>query len=273
MMYKKSNVQSGMVGIRFLLHEVRQFQWYSILLPFLACISQVSLSILVIYLPKVVLDAVQRNQSFSYLTSQVFMIGMGVAVITLINLFLHNEISKVSQGFLFKRLTFLWEQKTMNVTYDTFVSNHGKITMEKARNVISSPNWGVVEFLGKVAAVLEAAIGLIAYSIIVSKLHIVMLIVLVLLFLVELFLGLKIEQKKQGYKEERANVDRRLNYLAYWTKGMKEAKDIRVYRMQSMLRKITGNVIEDKCKVESDVQRWQFRHYIITSSVVFCLAR
>ena len=44
-----------------------------------------------------------------------------------------------------------------------------------------------------------------------------------------------------------------MNYMAYGTKGIKEAKDIRVYAMIPMLREITNMVVGKKIKVESDI--------------------
>lgn len=114
------------------------------------------------------------------------------------------------------------------------------LKIEKARQLISSPNWGIVDFLSREGIVLEAVLGLLVYSLVVGKLHVLMLLFLCALFLAELFIGLKIEKKKQGYKEERARADRRMNYMAYGTKGIKEAKDIRVYSMIPMLREITN---------------------------------
>lgn len=156
----------------------------------------------------------------------------------------------------------------LSMRFEALFSGEGKIKIEKARQHISSPNWGIVELLGREMAVLEAILGLIVYSFVVGKLHILMLLFLCILFVIELFVGLKVEKKKQSYKEEKAKADRRINYIAYGTKGMEEAKDIRIYSMIPMLREITNAVIQRKCKVESDIQRWQFFHMIVTAVLI-----
>ena len=267
-LYKKQKNLVGIKSLKFLHHEMYQYKWYSVFLPFLACISQVSQSLILIVLPKLVLDAVSKNQSFEALAMKTSFVGLGLIAATLLNLFIHSEIDKCSQMFLFHRLTFLWQRKTIRLDYGVYISGKGKVLMEKARQVISSPNWGVVQLLGSEASLLEAVMGLVVYCVLVGSLHPLIILFLGLLFLVELVVGIKIENKKQDYKEQRAKANRRLNYIAYGTKGMKEAKDIRIFSMGSMLKKITQDVIRDKNKVEAQVQKWQFLHTFITAVMI-----
>ena len=141
----------------------------------------------------------------------------------------------------------------LSMNFEALYFGKGKLKVEKARQLISSPNWGIVDFLSREGAILEAVLGLLVYSLVIGKLHVLMLLFLCALFLAELLIGLKMEKRKQGYKEERARGDRRMNYMAYGTKGIKEAKDIRVYAMIPMLREITNMVVGKKIKVESDI--------------------
>ena len=93
-----------------------------------------------------------NNEQIFELMEKILLLGAILALVTIMNLVLQTEILKVSQTFLYRRLNFLWERKAIRVTYDCFISSKGKVTMERARNVISSPNWGVVELLGKITS-------------------------------------------------------------------------------------------------------------------------
>lgn len=254
--------------LSFLRHELTRYKWYSNLLPVIAAILQVALSVVLMILPKLVLDAVQTKCNFNEFMKNMVWYGMLFVVLTVANMYFHNQISKISQTFLYRRLNTLWEKKMLSMKFEALFSGEGKIKIEKARQHINSPNWGIVELLERETAVLQAVLGLIVYSLVVGKLHILMLIVLCILFVIEFFIGLKIEKKKQSYKEEKAKADRRINYLAYGTKGMEEAKDIRIYSMIPMLREITNLVIQRKCKVESDIQKWQLFHMIVTAVLI-----
>lgn len=268
-MYNKENNHAGMKGTLFLLQQMRQYKWYSIILPFVACVSQVSHSLILILLPKIVLDAVSGNKNSETLAMQTGAIGIALVIATLVNLVVHNEIEKCSQMFLYQRLTSMWQRKTIRLDYNVFISGQGKILLEKARQTISSPNWGIVELLGKLTVIMETTVGLVIYCILVGSLHPLILAFLGMFFLIELFTGIKIEDKKQSFRENKAKTDRRLNYIAYGTKGMKEAKDIRLFFIEAMLKKITREVISDKCKVETKIQKWQFMHTAVTAMMMF----
>lgn len=265
--YKEKNL-AGIKGLKFLHRELYQYKWYSVFLPFVACISQVSQSLLFIILPKLVLDAVSMHLSFDVLAMKTGAVGLGLMAVTVLNLVIHSEIDKCSQMFLFQRLTVLWQRKTMRLNYGVYISGNGKVRMEKARQVISSPNWGVVQLLKSEALLWEATVGLIAYCVIVGSLHPLVLVFTGSLFLVQLVAGIRTEMRKQDYKEERAKANRGINYIAYGTKGMKEAKDIRIFSMGTMLKQISQDVIRKKSGIEKQVQKWQFLHTSITASLI-----
>ena len=267
--YGNKNHPAGMEGLKFLHGQMYRYRRYSIALPLLACLSQVSQSLLFLLLPKIVLDAVTGGAGFALFAASVLRVGVGLAAAAVLNLVFHNEIEKCSQTFLFRRLNALWERKMLRLDYGVFCSKQGKIGMEKARAAIASPNWGVVELPGKEAALLEAGAGLAAYCAIVGTLHPAILVFLGLFFLVEMAAGIWIEERKQGFKEEKARADRRLNYIAYGTRGMKEAKDIRIFSMTGMLKEITEEVIRGKNAVEAKVLRWQFLRAGITALLIF----
>lgn len=266
---KKLNHRAKKEALSFLRQELAYYKWYSNLLPVLAAVFQVALSVILMILPKIVLDAVQTEIEFYDFIINIALAGGVFTAFTLANMFFQNEIAKISQTFLYRRLNPLWEKKMLSMDFETLFSGQGKLKIEKARQFISSPNWGIVDFLSREEAVLEAALGLLVYSLMIGKLHVWMLFFLLALFLAELFIGLRTEKKKQSYKEEKARADRRINYMAYGTKGIKEAKDIRVYSMIPMLREITHMVIQKKCKVESDIQKWQLFHMLATAAMIF----
>ena len=252
----------------YLLHELRSFRRYSILLPFLGCASQISLSLVTIYMPKLILDSVVQNVGTALFLSRILMLGILLAALSLLNLWLHNSIEACSNTFLYTRLTMLWEEKCMNMKYENFTSGRGKLLMEKARIAICSPNFGVVQFLPRLSSVLENFVGLIVYAVLIGTLHPLIILFLLFLFGMEMWFGAWVEHKKQSQKEPMAKANRKLNYLAYRTKGMQEGKDIRIYSMHSLLRQLAGHAISDTRCLEKNVQGWQFRKQLLAAMLV-----
>lgn len=270
-MYKKENNLAGirlMHSMRYLFRELRNFRWYSVLLPFLGCLSQIFLSLIMIYMPKVVLDAVEQRVSVENLAYRVLGIGAWLAVVSIADLVIHNAMESCSQNFLYTILTVLWEQKVMSMDYESFISNRGKMLIEKARHAVCSPNWGIVKALPVTSEVLEALVGLLTYCGIIGMLHPIIVLLLLLIFAIETCCGFVVENKKQHLKEERARIDRRLNYMAYGTKGMQEGKDIRIYSMSSLLCQIAKVAIKDKRALEEKTQGWQFRNMLVSGFLI-----
>ena len=270
-MYKKENNLAGirlLLSMRYLLRELCSFRWYSVLLPFLGCLSKIFLSLIMIYMPKVVLDAVEQRVLAENLAHRVVGIGCSLAVVSIADLVIHNAMESCSQNFLYTRLTVLWEQKVMSMDYESFISNRGKVLIEKARQAVCSPNWGIVKALPVTSEVLEALVGLLTYCGIIGILHPLIVLLLLLIFAIETCCGLAVENKKQQMKEERARIDRRLNYMAYGTKGMQEGKDIRIYSMGSLLCQIAKAAIKDKRNLEEKTQGWQFCNMLVSGFLI-----
>lgn len=265
---QKAVRQTEKAGLKFLHRQMYQYRRYSPALPLLACLAQVGQSLLAIWLSKLVLDAVTGGMEFRRFAVRVTSVGIGLGAAAVLNLVSHNEIGRCSQTFLFRRLNPLWERKALRLEYALFLSDSGKTAMEKARQAVSSPNRGLVELPGKEASLLEAGVGLAAYCAIVGTLHLSVLAFLALFFLIELLCGIGIEMRKQEFKEDKARVNRRLNYMAYGTRGMREAKDIRIFSMGAMLGKITREVIAEADLVERKVQRRQFLRTGITAALI-----
>lgn len=270
MYHKKITARGGSLeAAKFLLRALYQFQKYSVILPVLACITTVSVSLLALYLPKLVLDSVEQRAASAQLLAQVLSVGVLFAFSSLINLVVHNELEACSQSFLYMELTKRWERKVQRLDFEIFISGRGKLLTEKARNAIGSPNWGIVRFLPGLTAVMETLAGLLVYSGIIGTLHPAILLFLLILFGVQLWYGARIEKRKQQLKEERAGTDRRLNYLAYGTRGLQEGKDIRIYSLDTLLRQLAGQTVKKKRSVEGKVQRLQLRNMLAGVLLIF----
>ncbi len=222
----------------------------NMILPFLGSVAQVSLSLVTLYLPKIVLDCVTARVSSEVLLEKIAAVGGLWLLLGVINLALHNVIMAHAQTGLYTRLIPAWEEKTMELDYEIFSSCGGKTLMEKARQAVSSPNWGLVSYQPRLTALLEAAGGLAAYGTVLCTLHPLVVLALLAIFGLELGQGIWTENRKQALKQEKAAAGRRLNYIAYGTRGLSEGKDIRVYNMAGWLREMAGLAIKQKRRLE-----------------------
>lgn len=264
------NIKSMAENFRYLFRELYFFRRGSVFLPFLGSGLQMLLSLVAIWIPKMILDRIQSRSPMQELLlcilggcSVLFAVSAADAV-------LHNRISCNSQVLLFTVLKRKWEEKMMDLDYQRFTSREGKVRAEKARNAVSSPNYGVVAYPGSVTELLENAGGFLTMGAMVSMLHPLILVILFLLFGAELWYGSLSERRKSLLKEERAGADRKLNYLAYHMRGIREGKDIRIYSMTKWLREIGAEAVAGKDRIEETVSRQDFRKMVL-NGVLICL--
>lgn len=265
----KQHIKSMTGNFRYLFHELYLFRKSSILLPFLGCAFGILLSLVTIGMPKILLDLIESKAEADYLLWKVGLGGCAWLLTAAGNALVYNQIDCCSQTFLYTGLKAKWEEKMMDLDYEVFVSPGGKQSMEKARYAVSSPNEGLVLYLRRVTELLESMGELIALSAIICILHPLIVIWLLLLFAAEMWYGGITEQRKHALQEERARADRKLNYLAYQLRGIREGKDIRIYSMQEWLGQTAREAVAGRDWVEERAARQDFRKMIWNGLLLF----
>ena len=265
----KKNMKAISDNFFYLFHELYLFRSSSILLPFLGSISQIFLSLIVIWIPKIILDLIESRADFGDLFLRIMITGAVLLMVSAVNAIVHNGIDSCSQEFLFTRLKTKWEEKMMDLDYELFTSRLGKISAEKARYAIGDPNFGVVTYMRRVTELLECLGGFLTLSTIIFVLHPLILVLLFILFGIDLWYGAHSETRKHLLQEERAQVNRKLNYIAYNTRGIREGKDIRIYSMVPWLRSIADTALTGKDKVEERAVRYDLGKMLLNAVLIF----
>lgn len=238
------------------------------MLPVLGSMIQIALSLVTLWLPKIILDCVTARVSLGALCTRIGPAGGLWLLLTIADHAARNAIVGYAQTRLYTRLIPAWEKKTMELDYELFSSPQGKVLMEKARQVVSSPNWGMVTMLPRLTELLAAAGGLLAYGVVLCGLHPLAVLALLSLSGLELWQSIRTEQKKQGLKQERAEVGRRLNYVAYGTRGLREGKDIRIYHMAGWLREMAELALGQKRRLEQLTAAYERRKLLFAGALI-----
>lgn len=238
------------------------------MLPILGSMIQIALSLVTLWLPKIILDCVTARVSLRVLYAEIGLTGGLWLLLTIADQVVRNVILGCAQTRLYTRLIPAWEKKTMELDYELFSSPRGKVLMEKARQAVCSPNWGMVTMLPRLTELFTAAGGLLAYGIVLGGLHPLAVLALLLLSGLELWQGIRTERKKQGLKQERAEVGRRLNYVAYGTRGLGEGKDIRIYHMAGWLREMARLALGQKRRLEQITAGYERRKLLFAGALI-----
>ncbi|HBA46943.1 MAG TPA: hypothetical protein DCZ91_03915 [Lachnospiraceae bacterium] len=265
----KQNMKSLAGNFCYLFHELRLFRRNSVFLPVLGSAFQMLQSLIAIWMPKVILDLIERKADAYHLLWGIAVSGILLSAVSSANALVHNHIDSCSQIFLFSRLKAKWEEKMMDLDYGIFISPAGKRIAEKARNAVSSPNYGVVAYLPRLTGLIESMGGFLAFGTVICGLQPTVLLLLILMFGTQLWYGTISERRKALLQEERAQANRKLNYMAYHTKGIKEGKDIRIYSMTGWLRGIAGKAVSARDRVEEKAASIDYKNMILNGIFIF----
>ena len=265
----KQNIKSIAGNFHYLFCELYLFRKNSVFLPFLGSTLRTASSLITIWIPKIVLDLIESNADTCRLLSGILAGCAALLTVSTANALVHNHIDCCSRVFLFTGLKSKWEEKMMDLDYEIFSSPSGKRSAEKARNAVSSPNFGVVTYLRRVTELLESIGGIFALSAVICMLHPLILLLLLLLFGIELWYAGLTERRRHRLQADRAGANRKLNYVAYHTRGISEGKDIRVYAMTAWLRRTAQEAVASKDHVEESIAHQDFKKMILNGALVF----
>jgi len=260
---------SVLSNLKYLLRELRKYSRFAAITPVFGVPAKAVAALIAVFAPKIVLDAVTQSVSpgvFAVRVGAVAVISVATAVIGNIT---RNAVSKNMTGFQLRHLNRIWTEKAVDMDYAAFASPSGKIKAEKARESIESNQWGVGVFLPNFVGILENLFGFLSYSAVIFTLSPLIVLLLVLSYAFDAHAALSAERWKHQSKDARAEIERRLNYIAYHTRGLGIGKDIRIYTMKSWLREMAERSVCDKRGWETKIADREYRRMLLGGALVF----
>lgn len=257
-------------NLKYILHELKRFRISGIIISLLEIPAKVMVSLVTIYSPKIVLDAIQKPAGIKEFTLTIIVITIILAAMYLLELYARNTSEHCANTFVLTHMQRIWLNKTADMDYEAFTSETGKQRAEKARKALEDGNrGGLGTFFPRFVALLMNMAGFISYSAVIMKLH--PLIVFILIFFYAITLGgtLYVEKVKQAAKDDIAKAGRKLNYIAYRTRGLDIGKDIRIYSMAGWLRTMALGAKEDNVRIQKRIADRKFILNLINLVMVF----
>ena len=152
--------------------------------------------------------------------------------------------SDLKNAAISRRFDLLLSEKIMDMDFELAEGPQGREKYQKAKNSLSHE--GVYEYLGYLTGLLTDLFGILSFAGVIAMLNPLVIVLLLaaegLQFLVELWQR-RLEDKS---KDVRAQVDRRLGYIRKTTRDFAIAKDIRLFRMEDALRRMSEYLVGEK---------------------------
>lgn len=245
-------------NLHFYCRECIHFRGIGFILSLLLVPAQILQSLTGIYIPKLVIDSIESFRGEEVFLVNILAVTVILATTSVVELVARNTMEHNMNSFVLIRLNRLWIEKVSTMDYEVFTSELGKQSASKARMALEgTTRWGIGTYIPRLLDLVTSFIGFLIYGLMLIYVHPLVLVTLFITYSVNMGVTLYAEKKKQLLKDDAARADRKMNYFAYNTRGVRMAKDIRVYSMRDWLRQMATAARMDKRKVDEKVQDYQ----------------
>lgn len=267
----KEHATHGVLSnFRFMVKEQWIFEKKPVIVWILRILSELVVSLLAIYFPKVVLDSINQSISSSEFLFRIGILTVVIVIFQYASFFSEQSVIIGAIRILNMRFYIGKDWKTLDMDYSTAMSKEGKLKIEKGHSAInrnvyvnmSSYYINLVEFL-------KSMLGLISFSTVILLLNPIVILILLITYLIDGIVSVKIQKWEISVKEERAVVNRRLGYVLDEISNSLMAKDIKIYKMMNWINENTSKYINESKELEKRVQRKYTNQHLIEVLLIF----
>lgn len=238
---KKQRSRYRYVGnLRFFVGEQWRFRKSYLLAAAAAAPMDAVYSVAAAFLPKVVLDCIERQTSAGELLLRVGLMTLLFVLARItgnaLNAYCNNSRLLAEHCLWLPKLF----EKSMDMDYHRFIARDTRVLREKARNTINARN-GINLFVNVNLRLFSSLFGFTAFTAIIVRCSVWFIPVLIACYAVSALGWFLLQKYRDNHiKDARSAVMLKLRYLSFRSKDFAEAKDIRVYGLQSLLEKKTA---------------------------------
>ena len=185
------------------------------------------------------------EKSLPYTTICFTILGITIVMI-LINI-ISNRLRAISahkRVLIAKKYDLLLCEKILDMDYELIEGPTCRTKYQKAKN--SLQNDQICSFIEAVADLLQNTFGFVGLCTVIVLLNPIIILLLFLAYGIQI--GIDFFQQKyvhQKIKDNRARIDRHLNYITKSARDFNSAKDIRLYKMTSFFQKLSKHLIKE----------------------------
>ncbi len=257
-------------NFKYIFQELKRFSMSSVLISFMEVPAKVIVALIIVYIPKIVLDAIQKPATVKEFVLTIIAVTILLAFMFILELYAHNIAEHCANAFILTHMHGIWLNKAADMDYEAFTSESGKQKAEKAREALEGESRrGVGTYFPRFVTMLINTAGFVSYSAVIINLNPFIVPILLIFYLLNLGGALYVERVKKAAKDDIAKANRKLNYIAYRTRGLDIGKDIRLYSMAGWLRAMAFKAKRENIQIQTKVADRQFIVNLFNIVLVF----
>lgn len=243
-------------NLGFMFKEQWTFEKRPVFVWLFRILSDLVVSLLGIYFPKVVLDSIGKSISSSEFLFRIAGLSVVLMISQYISFFSEQSVIIGAIRILNMRFYIGKDWKTLDMDYGIAMSKEGKMKIEKAHSSINRNVYvNMASYYINLVEFLKSILGLILFSTVIVLLNPIVILVLLVTYLIDGIVSIRTQKWEIRAKEERAVVNRRLGYVLDDISNSLMAKDIKIYKMKNWINANTSKYINESTQLEQRVQR------------------
>ncbi len=243
-------------NLGFMFKEQWTFEKRPVFVWLFRILSDLVVSLLGIYFPKVVLDSIGKSISSSEFLFRIAGLSVVLMISQYISFFSEQSVIIGAIRILNMRFYIGKDWKTLDMDYGIAMSKEGKMKIEKAHSSINRNVYvNMASYYINLVEFLKSILGLILFSTVIVLLNPIVILVLLVTYLIDGIVSIRTQKWEIRAKEERAVVNRRLGYVLDDISNSLMAKDIKIYKMKNWINANTSKYINESRQLEQRVQR------------------
>ena len=231
----------------------------------------VSISLLVAFLPKIVLDYIENNASVFNFLLIVTIISLLIVALKIIEKYLYSYEDKcleLSRQELYRKALI---EKIIDMDYNHYIYNETRVIKEKANRAIHGRRYGVVPYLSLNKHLFTSAFGFTAFATIIAQCNVWFIPILIISYAISSVGWIILQKYNDSIKEKRAKVFLKLNYVTFRSKDFSNAKDIRIYNMVEYLMKKINRHLKENTEFDIKKNNGHFANVFIEDFLKFAI--
>lgn len=257
-------------NLKFMLHEQWVFDKKSTVIPILRIHSDLAVSLMGLWLPKVVLDAVGQSVPASVFVMEIGSLTAGFMLLNYIGFYTEQSVIKSAVKIWNTRFYIRKDWKILDMDYSLSSSPEGKIKIEKAHYALNrNVRVNMVSFYIHLTELVKSLLGLISYFAVIALLSPVVILLLLVSYAIDGAVSLYTQRWEHTLKDKRAKIDRKLDYVVEDINCSFMAKDIRIYGMSGWISSAAASIIREKNELENRVEAKHSRQRLMEAFLIF----
>lgn len=267
---KEHTTHGILSNLGFMFKEQWTFEKGPVFVWLLRILSDLAVSLLGIYFPKVVLDSIGKSISSSEFFLRIAGLSVALMISQYISFFSEQSVIIGAIRILNMRFYIGKDWKTLDMDYGIAMSKEGKMKIEKAHSSINRNVYvNMASYYINLVELLKSILGLISFSTVILLLNPIVILILLVTYLIDGIASIRTQKWETRVKEERAIVNRRLGYVLDDISNSLMAKDIKIYKMKNWINANTSKYINESRQLEQRVQRKYTGRKLMEAVLIF----